>query len=727
MQISSNKEQMTTNCSIVGQGFSIKASPVAVEILCSKLYTKPVLAIVRELLTNAYDSHKLAGKEDVPIYVHLPDYMDSNFVIRDYGVGLSKEDILDMYVSFFTSTKADTNDFTGCFGLGSKTPFAYTSTFSIVSYYNGVKYTFVATKKDGYPHIYPVKEELTEEANGLQISIPSISDTYEMRFEEELKKFIKYVPEIKLELNKNVTGIHTSTPLIVNDKLKLYINNDKYSWQKDSYIIVKQGQNTYKTENRTELVANIVLFNSSFDIVYEVPIGTLNIPPSRESLSVDSDNGSRLNDIIQEVEKDLKNYLDNNLVKLADISRTFKRTLVDYRNKLYFELYGNMWEEEYPFAYPRLCLNDEGNIAAWLRNTKNLMFSNKFIETDKEYIIITNCHGSSKVGKVKRVVNNELDNIGIIIPYIDTTDKKNYVQKVQELKNAIWLLNNNPSLTFNIAHMTLNQFLKKYPNSVKQKEYTVKAPTVRTKTYYIRYNMLEHYSIDHMDINGLQELQKIKNYLIPENTFIVYKDKEKMYHRIIGFLDNCMDLFTAKETNISNELSNILQRDIDRTINILIVASSSRKHFKEYKELNIDLLRYCCCNVAKHLTLNDDKVGRTQRIKDIHKLKSFIEGIDVKAREVIQRSTAYKVLAAIADNTKYNTNVKYIGTNKEYKALIDVLPNYKQVFKQNVHGVYSSLLVKRLETIAKYSKRSNIIKNLLKLVVKRETNVLFLR
>ena len=155
-----------TNCNLEGKAFSIKNSPVAFEILSSKLYSDANMAVVRELLCNAYDSHKACGKQDVPIHVQLPSYLNKNFIIRDYGLGLSKEDVIDLYTTFFHSTKADSNDFTGCFGLGSKTPFSYTDAFTVTSYWNGTKYSFVAAKKDGYPNIYCINEEDTDECNG---------------------------------------------------------------------------------------------------------------------------------------------------------------------------------------------------------------------------------------------------------------------------------------------------------------------------------------------------------------------------------------------------------------------------------------------------------------------------------------------------------------------------------------------------------------------------------
>ena len=85
--------QTQTNCNVEGKSFSIKASPVAFDILSSKLYSNPTLAIVRELLTNAYDSHKAAGKEDTSIKLSLATLLyilKSKIVKKNIKVTTSK-------------------------------------------------------------------------------------------------------------------------------------------------------------------------------------------------------------------------------------------------------------------------------------------------------------------------------------------------------------------------------------------------------------------------------------------------------------------------------------------------------------------------------------------------------------------------------------------------------------------------------------------------------------
>lgn len=152
--------------------FKIKASAKMFDILSSKLYSKPIEAIVRELSTNAVDAHIMVGKPDVKYNVGLPTNNNPYFEIRDFGPGLSVEEIYDVFTNIGESTKIDSNDFTGCLGLGSKSPFAYADTYNVSSYRDGVVYHYSCFKDElGIPNVAQFGEEETEEPNGLKITI----------------------------------------------------------------------------------------------------------------------------------------------------------------------------------------------------------------------------------------------------------------------------------------------------------------------------------------------------------------------------------------------------------------------------------------------------------------------------------------------------------------------------------------------------------------------------
>lgn len=151
-------------------GFTIAQTSKMFKILSDSLYSDKVMAAIRELSTNAYDSHIAAGNKN-PFKVTLPTAANPNFSVRDYGTGLSQEDMENLYTTYGASNKNDSNDFVGCLGLGSKSPFAYTKSFTTASYFNGKKYTYVASIDDsGVPALNLFNISDTDEPNGLEIS-----------------------------------------------------------------------------------------------------------------------------------------------------------------------------------------------------------------------------------------------------------------------------------------------------------------------------------------------------------------------------------------------------------------------------------------------------------------------------------------------------------------------------------------------------------------------------
>ncbi len=151
-------------------GFTIAQTSKMFKILSDSLYSDKVMAVIRELSTNAYDSHVSAGNKN-PFKVTLPTAANPNFIVRDYGTGLSQEDMESLYTTYGASNKNDSNDFVGCLGLGSKSPFAYTKSFTTSSYYDGQKYTYIAAIDDnGVPTLNLFNVSDTDEPNGLEIS-----------------------------------------------------------------------------------------------------------------------------------------------------------------------------------------------------------------------------------------------------------------------------------------------------------------------------------------------------------------------------------------------------------------------------------------------------------------------------------------------------------------------------------------------------------------------------
>jgi len=170
LNIASNK---ATGTAVEGsQQFSMAMNAKAFHTLSSTLYKDKYGAIIREICSNAYDAHIMVGIPERPFSLVFPDRIDSELIIRDFGPGISPDDMTSVYCRFFESTKDNENDSVGAFGLGSKTPFSYTDSFTVTSIYKGVKRIYTAFKDEGLPNLKLMMESDTDEESGLEVSIP---------------------------------------------------------------------------------------------------------------------------------------------------------------------------------------------------------------------------------------------------------------------------------------------------------------------------------------------------------------------------------------------------------------------------------------------------------------------------------------------------------------------------------------------------------------------------
>ena len=185
-------EAILSNVGQIGE-FRIRNSAKAFNILSSGLYANKIRAIIRELSCNAVDSHVAAGKQDTPFDVHLPNSLDPTFRIRDYGTGLTHEQVTNIYTTYFESTKTGSNDFIGALGLGSKSPFSYTDNFTVVAIRDGMKGIYTAfINNEGVPSIALMSQEETDEPSGVEIKF-AVNDRWDFdKFRQEARIVYKY-------------------------------------------------------------------------------------------------------------------------------------------------------------------------------------------------------------------------------------------------------------------------------------------------------------------------------------------------------------------------------------------------------------------------------------------------------------------------------------------------------------------------------------------------------
>lgn len=271
---------------ILGNGgkkkkFSIAAGAKAFKILSSTLYKNKIRAIIRELACNCTDAHFLNGF-DGAFDIKVPTQLDPRFVIRDYGPGLNPDDIENLYTTYFGSTKGGSNDFIGAFGLGSKSPFSYTQTFTITSYHKGVVSGYTAMLDNGEPVIMPLFSSPMEadEKEGIEIVVPVKVDDLS-RWREEIEYTLRPFGKDKVNIQGAILDIQFF------DKFDEYdVTPYKHGDAERSGLWAVYGNIVYPIKDIPGL-RNTWLEARYGRAYIRFPLGELDITPSREELSLD--------------------------------------------------------------------------------------------------------------------------------------------------------------------------------------------------------------------------------------------------------------------------------------------------------------------------------------------------------------------------------------------------------------------------------------------------------
>lgn len=148
-----------------------KSSAQLVMDMLAKLYSEPHRAVLREYVSNAYDANVEAGTTK-PVEVHLPEKDEPWLSVRDYGKGLDYLGIVSVFANFGTSTKRDSDNLIGGFGIGSKSGLAISDTINVTSVCNGLLNEFVLERTpNGIITRFTKENEPTTDESGTTITI----------------------------------------------------------------------------------------------------------------------------------------------------------------------------------------------------------------------------------------------------------------------------------------------------------------------------------------------------------------------------------------------------------------------------------------------------------------------------------------------------------------------------------------------------------------------------
>lgn len=361
-----DKPASSSGISAAPSSFQMAATSEAFKVLSDGLYPNKIKAVLRELGTNGTDGtvqkyrnlHPDAVIDNTlisnlrPFQVHLPTRFNPYFHLRDYGVGLgysvvphngqtadisnvlftgSKaecdkfitemepeevkarnigviDDVITMYATYFYSNKCQSNDYTGCLGLGSKSPFAYTDSFSVTVWQSGIKRVYNAVISNGYPTIVSVDEPtVSNEPSGMMVKFATkISDIGAFRNEaEKLYPYFVLKPEI------------IGNTEVVIKPLEYAIKGEGWGVRERDHSGPRaiMGSIAYPIEvshlrDSSDNAARIL--RCDIDIYFD--IGSLQITPSRESLSYEKTTNVNIQSKCDLIIKDMVKNVDASFV-----------------------------------------------------------------------------------------------------------------------------------------------------------------------------------------------------------------------------------------------------------------------------------------------------------------------------------------------------------------------------------------------------------------------------
>lgn len=267
--------------------FKIQANSRAFQILSSNLYANKIKAVIRELSCNALDSHVAAGRVGTPFDVHLPSNMEPYFSVQDYGLGLTHDQIMSIYTTYFESNKTGTNDLIGGLGLGSKSPFSYASSFDVTSTHDGVARSYAMFINEvGHPSVAYMGEVQTSAPNGVLVKMPVKSQDFDAFREnaQEVFRWFSHAPVVSGNSRYRVPSLKVN-PTLVGDNWQLMVeDNGTYSRHYNRpYVVMGNVAYPIKSENLNTKFSQLL----QWPLLIKFNIGELDVSASREDLSYD--------------------------------------------------------------------------------------------------------------------------------------------------------------------------------------------------------------------------------------------------------------------------------------------------------------------------------------------------------------------------------------------------------------------------------------------------------
>lgn len=602
-------------------GISQESLPFVLGALSDNLYSNKFESIVRELCSNMHDTTEEANSNKPYYVIFDKNIEDDSWYIKfkDYGTGLSPDDIKNIYMVYGNSSRRNSDVYLGSWGLGSKSPLSYNkNNFYLNTVVNNIKYEYIYFKTETLPTIdllnsYPVNEQ-----NGTEIIIKLIEDTKKqdyVKFINACKSQLRYFSNVIVINNINYNNES------FNNDFKIYNHKYfKYCEYNDNLHIVF-GQVKYEVDFNKLNLSFPYSFLPNIGLYFK--IGELDVTLSRENLKYTKKTIKALENKFNEFYKYIFNYFDNKIID--------NKNLLNYNYEDFFKinLNKNSKEEE-----------KEGE--------KKLIF--------KELIRVSNNYYQYDIENCTSEYTSNCDNLRdylIVNTHLRTTNTSDFnirFSNINNCNNSVYL-NISPKIK-GFEFITINNFVKLILNKinynynefsgVKNFIYTnnninkIKDLKIKLKYFNINNDNLIKLNTK-INYDFYNDIKSTHNYIsnddLKYNESIVYLVMLKQ-HLINLVRNNCIDIESVPQSWIDDYKQNIENKKIKIRKERALKAKKTREYNKLHNIINN-------INPAKHLV----------RI-------NLYNGLDGYDNIIINKFKDYNYLVYIEKDTRYhNTNI----------------------------------------------------------------------
>lgn len=372
MKIKRDNFQNVTN--FKGDTFTASLNMERLELVVEDLvknYVNPEFAVLREWVSNAYDSHVDAGT-DAAIEVTLPTELEPTLTVRDFGVGMSYDEVKNLYAVFGSTTKDESNEVIGGKGIGGKSALALASQYTLTTVKDGIKNIFIFERSPsgGVQAKTIMMNSETDEPNGVT-AIVSVDRPNVFANEINVNNVLLGWPSDSINITNNdftFKSIDSMSEKLTNG----YIANGAFETPElvrgtySNHYQVKGELFSSKDRQAFTALVGPVVYNFEFEtsefmgvysrsglpelskmIALQVDIGSVTFPSSREVIEKTRSNRAHMTEILDNLIKEARDLLIDKIQKAETHHDAFR--LVNSNLAMVLNRHGLFYPSDYTY------------------------------------------------------------------------------------------------------------------------------------------------------------------------------------------------------------------------------------------------------------------------------------------------------------------------------------------------------------------------------------------